>query len=143
MRLLKLVAPLVVILLPGTVGAACSLNSDPISFGAIDPIGLSQSTGRLHVSCDEPTTFSIGASGESIDGQRVMRSFESEMLMYQLYPNPSYTVPWGDNSSIGPANSATNDGDTTTTLTVYAVVPPQRGILPGSYSGNLIFTLEF
>jgi spore coat protein U-like protein len=131
------------ILAGGAADAACTVDTDPVSFGRIDPTRLNQATGRVTVDCDEATSFEIGLVGESYGGMRVMRSFEGREMLFQLFGSPSLSIPWGDNSSIGPTIGGSSDGTSAVRVTIYGALPAQQGILPGNYTSQLTVELIF
>ena len=123
--------------------SACNLDTDPVSFGRIEPSRTSLANGRIIVDCDTASSFDVGITGEAQGNLRVMRRAEGDPLVYQLYTNASLTIPWGDNSSIGPTVGGSVEAGGRKALTIYGAIPAQQGILPGNYIGQLSVVLSF
>ncbi len=121
--------------------SACLFSLDPVEFGVIDTRRLALSNGRVRVDCDTPSSFSVAISGNS--NGRAMTGPDNAKLIYQLYPDATYSRPWGDVGTGGDIVSAQSDGTSPVDLTIYGLIPPQNFILPGMYTDNLTVTLAF
>jgi spore coat protein U-like protein len=121
---------------------ACSVDTTPLAFGAIDPLlrAPSDSVASLTVRCDEEQAYSIAIAGS---GQplRVMQS-GSNTLAYQIYLDASRQSIWGDGShgSISAQGSASAAG---TTHHLYGRVPSQPQAVPGLYVDTLLISISF
>ncbi len=121
--------------------AACQLSIDPVSFGTIDPRRHEFSTGRVRVDCDAPTSFGVAISGNR-NGRKLHGPDGAEMD-YQLYPDATYSKPWGDADGGGEIVQRQSDGDNPVDLTIYGLIPPHSFVLPGEYSDQPTVTLLF
>ncbi|MEO1016770.1 MAG: spore coat U domain-containing protein [Pseudomonadota bacterium] len=131
--------PLLLAALPAW--AACQLSLDAVNFGVIDTRKLELSNGRVRVDCDTPTSFAVGISGNN--NGRKMRGPDGAEMDYQLYPNATYSRPWGDADSSGDVVQAQSDGSAPVDLTIYGLIPPQNFIIPGEYRDQPMVTLSF
>lgn len=124
--------------------AVCSVDTQPVSFGIVDPQRQSRGTGEIVVDCDVTTTISVGISpGGGGSGGRRMRGSGGGRLDYYLFADAGHSVPWGDGAAIGNPVTASADGGTAKQLTIYGVIPAQDGIDADEYDDSLQVTLSF
>jgi spore coat protein U-like protein len=128
----------------GSASAGCSVEVDPVTFGTIDSQRLTRGNGEVVVRCDEPADFRVGLSPGRGGGEgRRMRGPGKAELDYALFTDPGYTIPWGDGQAIGNPRPGRSEGQGPVRLTVYGLIPPQPGALPGEYEDGLQVTLTF
>jgi spore coat protein U-like protein len=123
--------------------AACSVDLEPVSFGAVDTQRQTSGTGQVVVRCDTAATFAVGISPGGGGGARRMLGPDGVRLDYYLFSDAGRSVPWGDGQAIGPPVSASSDGTGQQRLTIYGAIPAQSGIPAGAYDDNLQVTLAF
>lgn len=121
-------------------GAACDVDSNPVAFGTVDPTQRTTGNGRILVTCDTPTSFTVALSAPS--GTRRMDGPGSATLAYELYQDSGRSTPWGDGGS-RPTRSGSAPADERVALTIHGVIPSQTGVTPGEYLDQLQVTLTF
>lgn len=125
-----------------TAAAACRVDTESVTFGTVAIGSATDTTGRIRVTCDEPTDFDVAILAEG-GSSRSMVSGDGHRLTYQLYINATRTLPWGDGSGIGPTATGSNNGEEPTDLIVYGRIPVQDTPIPGNYSDQLTVVLNF
>lgn len=135
-----LLAPPLAVATAAPAGAACEVDANPVAFGTVDPTRRSTGTGRIVVTCDAATAFTVGLSDPG--GTRRMSGPGSATLAYELYQDASRSLAWGEGGG-RPARSGNAPADERVELTVYGAVPSQSGVLPGEYLDQLQVTLSF
>lgn len=135
---------LLALLAAGPAGAACSVETNPVSFGTIDVLRTSSGNGEVVVRCDQPTGFTVGLSpGSGGSEGRQMDGPGSAALAYALFADASYTLPWGDGRAIGQPRDGSSNGNAPERLTIYGLIPRQPDTEPGTYTDSLQVTLTF
>lgn len=127
----------------GTAHAACQVSTSELSFGTVDIARGSDSTGKITLSCAVATTFEIGLIGSGTPGARYMSGPSGGRLAYDLYPDASRSVPWGDGSGAGIMVPGSNDGSDSSDFPVYGRVPVQSAVAAGIYSDSLTVVVNF
>lgn len=143
MRSATLGLALVAALCPASALAVCSVQVQGVSFGTIDVMRRTESTGSVRVSCTQPVGFLVEITGSVANGQRRMSAAGSGSLRYELYADAAHAHVWGDGQSIGSPVGSASDGKTAQSFTVYGVIPSQPGTLPGEYLDAPLVTLTF
>ncbi len=129
--------------IPAIVHAACTVDSRPLTFGIVDLGRISFSTGRIEVTCDETTAFTVTLRSSGNSGPRAMTGPAGARLIYEIFTSPSYTLVWGDGSGRGVPVQAQAQAGVPLRLDAYGVVPAQPSVPPGNYTDQLIITLTF
>jgi spore coat protein U-like protein len=124
-------------------GAMCSIQLESVAFGVIDVTRREESTGSVRVSCDKPQAFNVEIGGSLTAGQRRMQAAGGGSLRYELYADAGHTHVWGDGITIGAPIGGASDGSKAQTFTIYGVISPQPGTLPGNYVDAPLVTLSF
>ncbi len=130
-------------LLAGEAHAVCQVDGEAVQFGSINRLDLTESTGRVTVTCDEATTFEVAITASGSGTSRTMLGPNNATLNYFLYSKPDRTTLWADGSAAGATVSGTSDGSTSVDLTVYGLVPQQPDLVAGSYVDSLTLLLTF
>jgi spore coat protein U-like protein len=150
-KILALLVTATTLLCAGTTRAAhCTIATTPVNFGSYDVFSFSplDSTGSISINCSNPEkkplpvniTVSAGASGSF--SQRQMKSTASaDVLLYNLYGDPSRTRVVGDGS--GGTLTFTDSIDRTFpwNIPLYGRVPARQNKTPGIYTDTLTATV--
>jgi spore coat protein U-like protein len=135
----------------------CLVSANPVSFGTYNPLTATprDSTGRVSVSCTNSPpggTVSVtyrlrlGAGGAASFAPRQLGSGPNR-LNYNLYSNTGRTNVWGD----GTSGTVTVTGSFSVQLnrtrsrnhSVHGRIPALQDPAAGSYTDNIVVTLEF
>lgn len=147
---LRLLATLLCLLLGSEAGAACTVSTSGVSFGAYDVFVSAplDSMGAVTVACDQAppvdVIIAIGPSGTSGGFiPRQMRSASSpDRLNYNLFVNAGRSTVWGDGapgtSTVFLKNVTKNRPRVTT---IYGRIPAGQDVSVGSYSDSLTVTI--
>jgi len=141
----------IVLLLPSTARAqlaSCSVSTLAVSFGVIDPAqaAATDATGTVTVTCTGlsliPYDVALSAGGGAY-AQRTMSSGAST-LNYNLYTSPTYNTVWGD----GSGGTSRVSGSITLLVNpgvhpVYARVPGNQNVAPGTYTDSITVTVTY
>jgi len=143
--LLRLAAFLVAGLLPQLSFAApsCTVSALPLAFGSYDTINSLSGFTSITVSCSRinqgggTVTYTLALStGPGSYAARQMTS-GANVLLYNLYSDPTHTQVWGD----GTGGSVTVAGtfssppkSQTAAVTVYGLIPGAQNVVPGAYA---------
>ncbi len=136
---------------------SCSMSVGGINFGVYDPTAGSAATsiGTLLVSCSwtppapasitVAVSLSTGSSGSY--AARTMKS-GSNTLQYNLYFNSNGSTIWGNGTGgtdYGGATltTGTPSGSSSTSGTIYGIVPAHQDVAPGAYGDTIIVTLSY
>lgn len=139
--------------------AACGISNAPIgmSFGSYTPITFPgkiasahvDSTGTVSVGCTglaQSTTYALklnAGGSNSINSRAMARSAGGSTMAYNLYIDAARSTVWGDSIN-GATFTGTLTTDGTVNHTFYGRVPAgQSSVMPGSYSDQLVITLEY
>ncbi len=129
--------------------AACRFKSiSDISFGNYNVFSTLPNTGgvgSLAISCTgggEHSNFDVTLStGQSNSyAYRIMKNGPNS-LNYNLYTNAARTVVWGNGTGGSSVMSASRNS--TTTLSIYGLIPEGQDAAFGSYSDNIAATVNF
>ncbi len=127
---------------PAAAGGLCRVDVRPVVFGSIEPMRASYGKGTVVVTCDAPARFEV-AIGEADGSSRKLVGPQGRRLRYGLYRDPSYSSAWGDGGSLGPTVKGACDGERPVRLTIYGVIPAQRGATPGAYASQMTVVLRY
>jgi len=135
----------------------CLISANPVSFGTYNPLTATprDSTGRVSVSCTNSPPggtvsvtyrFRLGAGGAASFAPRQLGSGPNR-LNYNLYSNTGRTNVWGD----GTSGTVTVPGSFSVQLnqtrsrnhSVHGRIPALQDPAAGSYTDNIVVTLEF
>jgi spore coat protein U-like protein len=128
-------------------GSFCSVKEHNLHFGPYHPNRHMDrySAGVIQVLCplNEPraTTVSLSTGSSGRYGDRTMVDGREE-LHYNLYVDPARTIIAGDGSN----GTRTLEGRRTgneTAFPVYGTLPAGQSVAAGSYSDNVVVTVEF
>jgi len=134
------------------VGHSCSMDSNPMAFGAYDGVVANASTAldamaTVVATCTSGAaaliTINAGASAGSglADAPvRRMTAGAGEYLVYQVYSDVARSTVWGNTAPTGVALTGTGVSQT---LTAYGSVLPAQPAVQGMYSDQLIVTITY
>lgn len=142
------------------VFAACGVANAPvaISFGSYTPITFPgkiastnvDSTGTVSVSCSglvQPATYTLRLSAggsNAINARAMSRAGAGSTMGYNLYVDAARTTVWGDGINGATFSGTVSPTDGTVNHTFYGRIPSgQFSVMPGSYSDQLVITLEY
>ena len=123
--------------------AACQVDASPVAFGVVDVSRNNDSNGEITLDCTIATAVEVALSSAAPPGQRTMGGPNGGQLIYELYPDATRSLPWGDGSGGSTTRAVTSNGDGTTRLTIYGRVPAQDPVPPGSYGDALSVIVSF
>jgi spore coat protein U-like protein len=124
----------------------CALEvSEHIDFGSWQDLNEPRDQeGKVAVTCDKGTTYAVklgwGGQGE-VNKTRNMAN-GSEKIAYNLFQDANRTQLWGDDASTGFLKDQKSDG-TAKKVPIYARVPKQATPSPGTYTDNVVVTLQY
>ena len=135
-----------------TVGHSCSIDSNPMAFGAYDRVVSNAST-ALEATATLVSTCTSGAaalitmnagasagSGSADAPVRRMTAGAGEYLVYQVYSDVARGTVWGNTAPTGVALTGTGVSQT---LTAYGSVPSAQLAAQGVYSDQIGVTITF
>mgnify|MGYP000119921947 FL=1 len=135
-----------------TVGYSCSIDSNPMAFGAYDRVVANAST-ALEATATVVSTCTSGAaalitmnagasagSGSADAPVRRMTAGAGEYLVYQVYSDVARGTVWGNTAPKGVALTGTGVSQT---LTAYGSVPSAQLAAQGVYSDQIGVTITF
>jgi spore coat protein U-like protein len=135
-----------------TVGHSCSIDSNPMAFGAYDRVVANAST-ALEATATVVSTCTSGAaalitmnagasagSGSADAPVRRMTAGAGEYLVYQVYSDVARGTVWGNTAPTGVALTGTGVSQT---LTAYGSVPSAQLAAQGVYSDQIGVTITF
>lgn len=151
--LCKVLPVLFLTLLPAAGGAFhCTVTTTPVSFGAYDVFSTAplDTTGTITLYCNNPekkpmpvtVTISRGGSG-SFNPRQMRLAGGSDRMNYYLFTDPSRTTIWGDGTGGSSIFTSTIVKTAPLNLTVYGRVPARQNLRAGSYSDNLVVTIDW
>ncbi len=140
-------APTASLQVTARVGRSCLIDSGPLSFGDYDPVGRNAAVpldgeSILTVNCTRgtPSAVTLDAGQHAIGGSRFMAAL-TDRLAYDLYQDPSHTIPWGNTPAqvvlLGPS-----DGNPVS-IRVYGRVLANQDVRAGTYGDSIVATVVF
>lgn len=146
--------------LTGPVLAACGIANSPItlSFGSYTPITFAgkiassnvDSSGLVSISCAamaQSVTYALkldGGSSTSVNARSMPRAGGGSSMGYNVYTDAARTVIWGDGTNGATFSGTVSAGGGTVEHTFYGRIPAgQSTVKPGTYSDQLVITLEY
>lgn len=113
------------------------------SHGALDSqiqIGSSVGAGTIQITCVEGLTYTIALDeGQNAEGsQRYMRSAAGGKILYQLFSDSQYNLPWNIDTPLEQLGTGTLQQ-----IPLYGRVPVQTTPAAGSYSDTVGVTVEW
>jgi spore coat protein U-like protein len=134
------------LLVRAVVKPFCVLDvSQHIDFGSWQDLDNARDQeGAVTVNCDASTKYAVklgwGGQGE-VNKTRNMAN-GSEKIAYNLFQDANRTQLWGDDASTGFLKDQKSDG-TAKKVPIYARVPKQATPSPGTYTDNVVVTLQY
>ncbi len=135
-------------LVTAVVSANCTISSNPLAFGAYDPVvtnavaNLDQ-TSTLTVACTKGSSAAVSLNlGTHSTGttRRMQHSVTAtEFLTYELYTSAARTTVWNTTNTVA-YNAASKAAST---LTVFGRVPANQDIAIGNYADSVTATITF
>jgi len=133
---------------PAFGDGSCKLGSlADIAFGSYDVFSRTPNNagvGSITIRCSgvhkNAVVVSLSAGHSNSYAARVMSSGRNS-LNYNLYTSASRSIVWGDGT--GGSSTMTVAGDATTTLSVFGQIPAGQDVGAGSYTDNILETVEF
>jgi spore coat protein U-like protein len=131
-----------------TVASDCLITATNANLGSI---GLITNTvavpGTITTTCTNGTTYSVSinagqGTGATVASRLLTRTGSTDTLRYNIYLDGAYKQIWGDGSNGTYTRPSTGVG-TAQANTYYAVLAPQPGVKPGTYTDQLIATVTF
>jgi spore coat protein U-like protein len=141
----------------GQAAVNCLVSANPVNFGTYNPLSGSarDSTGQVRVTCtNSPPGGTVSMSyrvrlstGSAAAFAPRQLGSGPHRLNYNLYTNNGRTIVWGD----GTSGTATVTGSFNLQVnrtrsrnhTVYGRIPALQDPAAGSYTDNIVVTLEF
>ncbi len=144
--LVRLAAVLVAGLVPQWSHAApsCTVSAPALAFGSYDTINNLSGATSITISCSRinqgaggTVTYTLALStGPGSYTARQMTS-GTNVLLYNLYTDPTHTQVWGDGTggSVTVSGTFTHPPNSqTAVLTVYGLIPGAQNVVPGAYA---------
>jgi spore coat protein U-like protein len=122
------------------------LSVSSINFGqynSLDQQPNAGGIGSITVRCNGATsgaTVSLSTGSSTTYTNRTL-SNGIDQLHYNVYTNPGDGMIWGDGT--GGSTTISIPSNTSTSLTLYGVIPARQNISAGFYSDNLLMTVNF
>lgn len=127
-----------------SVTASCNISVPALAFGVYDTIGGTQKDAQTTITatCTQGTGSTIDMNnGLNYSGERRMAGPGSSFLQYFIYKDASRTQKWETGAqglNIGPAPNTT-----ARTFQVYGRIPGGQAVPAGSFSDQVVVTLNF
>jgi spore coat protein U-like protein len=121
------------------VTKACTVNTVAVAFGSYDVNAASDTDqqGGVTVACTKGVnaTISLGGANDS----RVLTGPGGATLSYGLYQNSARSTAWDASNAVTYASL----GRAPQTLSVYARIPKNQDVTFGSYTADVLATINF
>lgn len=135
----------------GSAWAQCTVSSQPIAFGVYDPLQAAPAIamGGVSVDCGSGggrpllrVELDTGSSGTY--ASRTLRN-GGDVLLYNLFIDPTHTVVWGNGSGGSQANEFLRGppGQGPDVRPIHARLPAGQNAAAGTYSDTIVVTLIF
>jgi spore coat protein U-like protein len=128
-----------------TAHAACTVSTSGLNFGNYDVFSSLNDdvTGTINVSCPSGTNYSIWLSSGT-SGTYSSRSMTNgpNLLLYNLFTDPTRLTIWGDGSAGTGTFSGSGTGSNIGTP-VYGRIPAGQNAYVGSYADSITVTVTF
>ena len=127
---------------PCARSAGCNVSTVGLNFGNYDVFSTLDDdiTGTINVSCQASTSYSISlSSGSGTYSARTLLS-AGNLLIYNLYLDPTRLTIWGDGSA---ATGTVNGTGITGSYTVYGRIPARQNAVVGAYGDIVTVTVAF
>ena len=131
------------------VYAGCSVSSTSIIFGNYDVFSSTPAIGNgsITLSCTSKTDVSIAveaSSNSSSFNPRMMQHFSrDDTVNYTLYTSAAMIKVWGDGTQGTATVAAVNVKNNATPIIIYGKIFPLQNVSAGSYSEQLLVTINF
>ena len=135
-----------------TITAACSVTGGTLDFGSVaaGTIAQTSATSTISVTCTSGSPYSIAlgggqnAGGAGINGRKMKRGSNPEMITYQLYRDAAFTQVWGEDPTPTTGNTVNQSGTgSAQTIAVHGRVPSQSVTAAGTYTDTVSITLTY
>ncbi|MRR53673.1 MAG: SCPU domain-containing protein [Deltaproteobacteria bacterium] len=146
--------PVFLLLLSSVTAQAfhCSVTTTPVSFGSYDVFSPApiDTIGTIFVSCNNPEkkampviiSINRGSSG-SFNPRQMRLASGSDRMNYYLFLDPSRTTIWGDGSGGTSTVIRTIEKTSPLNLPVYGRIPARQNLKAGTYSDQLVVTVNW
>ncbi|WP_457300968.1 Csu type fimbrial protein, partial [Phyllobacterium sp. P5_D12] len=128
------------------VKSFCALDvTQHIDFGSWQDLDQPRDQqGAVTVNCDNSTKYAVklgwGGQGDVNRTRNMVNG--NEKISYNLYRDDKRLQPWGDNATTGFLKDQQGEGKKKV-IPIYARVPKQATPPPGTYTDNVVVTLEY
>lgn len=129
--------------------AGCAIDGAQVAFGRLDPLSQEeqQAIGTITLLCDgvEGGVVRVGlGAGESMRFEARELSDGVHRIRYNLYLDPAHQRVFGDDSSgAGALSLALPPSGVPLTIPVYAVIARGQRLSPGTYSDEIVVSVDF
>ncbi|WP_211854797.1 Csu type fimbrial protein [Plastoroseomonas hellenica] len=135
-----------ILLLPLSARAQCTVTVAPVSFGTYLPFSATpdDATGSVRVACTNFAggyTIALGSGGGTIPARRMASG--SATLLYQLYTTAARTTIWGNGTGGSVMVSGSCLVVCSQTYSVYGRIPARQAARPGTYVDTIVVTVTF
>jgi spore coat protein U-like protein len=121
------------------VTKACTVNTVAVAFGSYDVNAASDldQQGGVTVACTKGVNATISLAGSN--DSRVLSGPGGATLSYGLYQNTGRSTAWDASNTVTYASA----GRAAQTLPVYARIPKNQDVTFGSYTADVLATINF
>lgn len=122
------------------VSASCTITTNPLAFGAINPSVANTATATISVACTNGTTGTVALSSANAWVMKDTATTPNE-LNYGIFQNSGHTTAWDATTT----QSITGAGlGTTTDFTAYGQITAQPAAkVSNSYSDTVTVTVTY
>ncbi len=140
------------LLVPTTGHAACSVSASGVAFGTYNPLSASPAhfSGSVTYTCaagsgSSPFTIALSSGGSgSFMGRSMSNGITS--MAYQLYLDAADTMIWGDGTGGSSVYTGTADVPVSgggAAIPVYGLIAAHLAVSPGSYTDVIVATISY
>ena len=132
-----------------TVGATCTVTTSAVAFSTTTaPSAQPVANGSVTVNCPVQTSYSIALdAGQNYNASvgRQLSDGNNNLIGYDLYSDPNFSSPWGDDGATVQASSVSDTGDGSDQAhTVYgALVLPANAYVAGQYDDTVNVAVNY
>ncbi len=138
-----------VIQVSASVRRNCLITTQPLAYGAYDPVGTNatsplDATAAIQLTCTKGTTAQIGLD-PGANGQGTIRRLTNGatgFMTYELYQDSGHSVVW-TNTGSGIVDAGAAPDKNPRPFTVYGRIAGGQDVIVGNYTDSVVATVNF
>ena len=126
-----------------TVGSACSVTAEPLSFGTVTSFDLNiDASSPSSVKCTPNASYTValdyGVNAAATTQRKLKSTTSATFVNYSLFSDAARTSAWGGATAVTGTGTGLDQP-----MTIYGRVPVQTAVAAGDYKDTVTITVTY